>query len=512
MNDLERRVTELLEHDASEAPHVTAPPRRLRRRVRGRQLGTAAIASVTVFAVVLAGFAGIRAIDRSSPDGGPANDPWAGYAIYTRTATIANARISSPSDLYLTRPDTRKCAATFDCDPYPILQLSTYDPGLTTPVCGSILPDDGVALVVSADVSGEASTDPVWPISIDPLPPVADGACGPGRYLRFTEGSEGFPFVVWIGAGSEAPAADLGRILDSFGTLAFPTRGLGQDHRAAYVVAGGESAAGLWRLEVAPGVGDASAGDVDLQLVTPTGGSVIEGIAVPDVPIEQAGGDPTYGAVTKSAATVELRLEGGGPPIDAYRSPLPPSLPFAFDVFFAPHEGDVPGVAVALDEHGAFLGMGVTSDTVLVTDSGEYLIARFDAFDARWELAVSRDQPRCRSLRNLGTGMRAAGCGDGVSASGGSGGDTASDPPYQFFYGALPGGAVSAEIVADDGRRYAAVALGATPDGRRSFAIAVEGGGSGSLRMLAADGTVVGRTPVDWEDHGQVIGPGQPAG
>ena len=92
MNDLERRVTELLEHDASEAPRVTAPPPRLRRRVRGRQLGTAAVASVTVVAVVLAGFAGIRAIDRSSPDGAPANDPWAGYTVYERTATIGNVR------------------------------------------------------------------------------------------------------------------------------------------------------------------------------------------------------------------------------------------------------------------------------------------------------------------------------------------------------------------------------------------------------------------------------------
>jgi hypothetical protein len=503
VNDLERQVKDLLEHDASEAPHVTAPPPRLRRRVRGRQLGTAAIASVTVVAIVLAGFAGIRAIDRSSPDGTPASDPWAGYPVYTRTATISNVRISSPSDLYLTEPDTIGCAATFDCDPYPIFQLSTYDPGLTSPVCGSIPPDGGVALVVSADVSGQASTDPAWPISIDPLPPLTDGACGSGRYLRFTAGSTGFPFVVWIGAGSEAPAADLGRILDSFGTLAFPTRGLGQDHRAAYVVAGGESAAGPWRLEVAPSERDASGGDVDLQLVTPTGGSVIEGIAARDVRIEQAGGDPTYGAVTKSAATVELRLEGGGPPIDAYRSPLPPSLPFAFDVFFAPHEGDVPGVAVALDEDGAVLGTAVEAATTPLTSSGRYLIARFRAFGARWELSAARSGT-CSYLMDLDRQRGSGGCGEFSGVNGG-------DPPEAFVFGPLTYG-VNAAVVTGDGRTYPAIATGSTPDGRTFFAVALEGRGPGTLQMLDGAGDVLYRSRVEWPDHGQVIDQGRSAG
>jgi hypothetical protein len=355
VNDLERRVTELLEHDASEAPRVTAPPPRLRRRVRGRQLGTAAVASVTVFAVVLAGFAGIRAIDRG-PDGAPANDPWAGYPVYQRTATIWNVTISSPSDLYLTRP------AVADGDRRPLLQLTTYDPGLTEPVCGSgargevlDLPEGEAAMVLTAVFSKRAGVDPAWPIPVDPDMPVTDGPCGPGRYLAFDDPSNAVPYEAWIGTGAGASDDQVHELMRSLEAMTFVGDGLAGDMaRSAYVIAGGENAAGAWRLEVAPGA--ASPESIDLSLVTSTGGSAIDDVAVPGVPIQQAGGDPTYGAVTTSAASVELRLEEGTPPIRAYRSPLPPSMPFAFDVFFATHEGDVPAVAVALDEDGTVLG------------------------------------------------------------------------------------------------------------------------------------------------------------
>ena len=358
MNDLERRVTELLEHDASEAPRVTAPPPRLRRRVRGRQLGTAAVASVTVLAVVLAGFAGIRAIDRSSPDGTPANDPWAGYTVYERTATIGNVKISSQSDLYLTRP-----AATGG-DRRPLLQLTTYDPGLNEPVCGTgvpgevpSLPDGEAAMVLTAVFSRRAGVEPAWPIQVDPDMPVTDGPCGPGRYLAFDDPSNAVPYEAWIGAGAGATDDHVRELIRSLEAMTFVGDGLaGDPERSAYVVAGGENAAGSWRLEVAPSIGGPSAGGVDLQLVTPSGGSVIEGIAVPDVPIEQAGGDPVFGAVVKEADRVELRLEEGTPPISAQVVPLPPSMPFDFDLFFASNDADVQATAVAIGPDGEQLG------------------------------------------------------------------------------------------------------------------------------------------------------------
>jgi hypothetical protein len=67
-----------------------------------------------------------------------------------------------------------------------------------------------------------------------------------------------------------------------------------------------------------------------------------------EAPIEQAGGDPTFGAVTKEASGVELRLEEGTPPIPAQVVPLPPSMPFDFDLFFASNDSDVQAQAVPI--------------------------------------------------------------------------------------------------------------------------------------------------------------------
>ena len=509
MNDLERRVKDLLERDASQAPLVSVPPPRLRRRVRIRQVGTAALVSVTMAAVVLVGFAGVRAIDRSE-GGTPANDPWAGYPIYRRTATIFNLRISSPSDFYLTRPVAPNIADS------PILQLTTYDPGLDEQVCSSTIPGvetnipaGEAALVVSLQMSQPSGVDPAWPVAVDPNMPITDGPCGRGRYLAFEDTSNFAPYVAWIGTGSGATDDQVRELMRSLETMELVDDGLPGDlGHPSYVIAGGENAKGPWRLEVAPSA--SAAEGVDLLLVTPSGGPVIAGASTSGTPIRQAGSDPTFGVVTKAASAVELRPDDGSPAVPAHRSPLPPSLPFGFDVFFASYEGNAPTVALALDDSGRVVGTGVTADAVPMTDSGEFLVARFEAFGARWELGVTRGKPRCQSLSNLDTGMGGAGCGDGGSATGGDGGGTASAPPYQFFYGPLPDDAVTAEIVADDGRVYPALAVGATPDGRRYFVIAVEGGGAGSLRMLATDGAVVDRSSVDWEDYGQVINPSKP--
>ena len=83
---------------------------------------------------------------------------------------------------------------------------------------------------------------------------------------------------------------------------------------------------------------------------------MIEGITVPDVTIEQAGGDPVFGAVVKEANGVELRLEEGTPPISAQVVPLPPSMPFDFDLFFASNDADVQAPAVAIGPDGEALG------------------------------------------------------------------------------------------------------------------------------------------------------------
>ena len=52
---------------------------------------------------------------------------------------------------------------------------------------------------------------------------------------------------------------------------------------------------------------------------------------------------------------MELRLEEGTPPIPATIVPLPPSMPFDFDLFFASNDADMQATAIALDARGARL-------------------------------------------------------------------------------------------------------------------------------------------------------------
>ena len=126
--------------------------------------------------------------------------------------------------------------------------------------------------------------------------------------------------------------------------------GTRRDHpSAAYVVAGGENAAGPWTLELRPQTEPGYLTNVQLELTTVKGVGVTAGgpfTVNEDHPIEQAGGDPVFGAVVKEADGVELHLEEGTPTIPAQLVPLPPSMPFDFDLFFASNDTDVAATAV----------------------------------------------------------------------------------------------------------------------------------------------------------------------
>ena len=129
------------------------------------------------------------------------------------------------------------------------------------------------------------------------------------------------------------------------------------DRDAAYVIAGGENAAGSWRLELTRSTSDGPSANVELLVVSPEGGAEAGDFPVPTgAPIEQAGGDPVFGAVTKDAARVEIRGNVMLPGPSATIVPLPPSLPFDFDLFFASHEGDQPPFAVPVDPDGEPIG------------------------------------------------------------------------------------------------------------------------------------------------------------
>ncbi|HEX7248304.1 MAG TPA: hypothetical protein VF351_09420, partial [Actinomycetota bacterium] len=396
MNDVERELREMLERKAGSVGGV-APrmPESVRTRSRRRQAGVATVGAFTVAAVALVSFAGLRAIDFGSNDervpGGDRSDR---YEVFERTATIETVTITSPSDWFLvnqlplgagvattstssgvsctataapgdSEPPQEVCESissspepVADPVPVPMLLLSRTDPGLGVSPClqgGVALANDAAMLEVAIDVPALLQTDAggggnlaSWPVAFDEEA-ATDGPCGSGHYVRFQVGD--YPYLAWIGFGPDAPEDVRRSLFDMAHQMRFEdTRLAGPaDETPGYVIAGGENAAGPWRLELRPSTSGKPDANVDLRLVSSEGGAGTGDFTVPDAtPIEQAGGDPTFGAVTKEATGVELRLEEGTPPIPATVVPLPPSLAYPFDLFFASNESDVPATAVPL--------------------------------------------------------------------------------------------------------------------------------------------------------------------
>ena len=404
MNDVERELRELLERKAGSVGGV-APrlPEAVRKRGRRRQAGTAAIGAFTVAAVALVSFAGLRSIDRGNVDGRvPANDPWAGYEVFERTATIGNFTITSPSDWYLVNqwPLSRQIAVTgetvscsgsseptpaggatgggpqptsTDCETsspepvgpevLPVLILSNTDLGLTTSPCfnGDVLVGDTDAVMTIALDSEYMAANfgsgdrQQWPVRFD-SPPADDRlSCGPGTYVYFASGD--IPYVAHVAFGDAVPDDERQTLINAFDGMQVDDaqevfmEEPKPDDAATYVIAGGTNAAGPWTLELRPQTDPGYVTNVQLELSTSEGSGVLAGgpfTVGEGQAIEQAGGDPVFGAVVVEADSVELRLEEGTPPVPAQLVPLPPSMPFGFDLFFASNPSDVPAEAVAL--------------------------------------------------------------------------------------------------------------------------------------------------------------------
>ena len=391
MNDVEHDLRELLDRKAGSVGTV-APrlPDGVRARSRRRQFATTAVGTVAAVAIGIVSLAGLRAIDRAQPDGSvPIDDPWAGYTVFERTATVGSFTITSPSDSYLIRPGGASffCAdATEDCS---VLQLTDFDPGLDDPVCGRPLPADGVALVVNYAPGERLASFPEWPATAevtDSRDPWAGlGPCGEGRYLMFSDGGNSVPYVAWIGRGPDATDRQVQTMIRSFQGMSIEPTGLMATGPAAYVIAGGENAAGPWRLELRSSSSDAPTANVELSVVSPEGGAGAGDFTVPGGgPIEQAGGDPVFGAVTKNAAGVEIRSDLLLPGPAATIVPLPPSLPFDFDLFFASHEGDAPPTAVPVDAAGDPIGSSVG------ISEGNGSVALFEIFGTQGSIMTDR--------------------------------------------------------------------------------------------------------------------------
>jgi hypothetical protein len=175
--------------------------------------------------------------------------------------------------------------------------------------------------------------------------------------------------------------------------------------------------------------------------------------------------------------------------------PLPPTLDADFVLFFGSHEGDTAAHAIALDATGQQLGSASAVEPVAVTSEGSYVLYRFEAFGARWELSTFRSGDGC-ALRQLPSGT---GTGGSCELS------TTSGRGHAFVYGSLPSKAASAEIVTQAGRTFPCLQVIKGPSGRRYFVIPLEGGGPGQLRYVDAEGNVLRHQRVTWRDPGRPI-------
>ena len=285
----------------------------------------------------------------------PADDPWAGYEVFDRTAAIENFTITSPSDWYLVNQWPLGASARHDVDrdglgivrsehrarrgklrghgvrrwevfastrrhhaPRPhAAALEQRSRPRHIPLRDRRPPAEGRRrgpgsrdrrAAIDAREAGEASTSPRGPCDSTRAPRtghVRTRALRPvrGRHLplrgvrrlRSRRHRGGSPHLV------RCVRDDAGVGMDGHRSVA---------RTPAYVIAGGENAAGPWRLELRPSSSDEPTANVELSVVSPEGGAGAGDFTVPGGrPIEQAGGDPVFGAVTKDAAGVEIRLE-----------------------------------------------------------------------------------------------------------------------------------------------------------------------------------------------------------
>ena len=87
-------------------------------------------------------------------------------------------------------------------------------------------------------------------------------------------------------------------------------------------------------------------------------------MTIPPSVIEWAAADPIFGAISKEAATVEFRdQDDPSVAIPGTIVPLPPSMPFAFDLFFIEGTAGIDGEAVALGPDGQMLEGGTSLGT-----------------------------------------------------------------------------------------------------------------------------------------------------
>ncbi len=495
------QVRDFLHRMANEIDVTSPDPRRPVKRARRHRSVSLAAVVVIVAAIVATGSIGVRWLTETPPK--PAEEPTQGPVppgtrpVFERTATIGGLTVTSPSDWFLVDywGDWNPDGTSLDTHAIALLEVTNFDPGLSTPVCAvrrgdepTRLPFGGVAIFVMVG-DGEGS---------------AADLCG-GNVARSstgTVGSAAFTSVMTVGADvTEAERATADQIWRSMAwndRLSF----YGRERSPRYVLDGWRDSGSASLLEALP-----STKNVELSLIqvgpTGIGGDEISDVGVPQPnPIE--GG--TFGAVTEDATAVEYRHAGVETPLRARLIDLPPSLHAAFDAYvFEPQPTGGPSEVTAIGPDGSVLGSNLpplvnTARVGTVQAFGTtWTVKRSTAADGYW--AATCVEPAATAT--LAPCERAPGDGLLVQAIDGRN-------PAVFVTEEVGDTITAIELLADDGRVFHAVMV---PTGRGSVAvIALEGAGSGRLVYHLSDGqTDQGRRPeaqVAWPDLGQVIGNG----
>ena len=499
-------VREFLKRMANE---IDVPPLDWRspvKRARRHRSVTMAVVVVIVVAIVSGGSLGLRSLkERGLP---PAHEPTIGPVVpahsrpvFQRTATIGGLTITSPSNWTLVDywGDWNPDATSLDNHAIPLLELTNFDAGLSTPACDvksgkpTRLPADGVAIFVKVGNDGSNVAD----LCGGSIEASSTGTVGPAPYrIVMTVG----PAVT---EGDRAAAQEIWRSIAWTNGLTFYSRG----RSPRYVLDGWHSGSASSLLEVLP-----STRNVELSLIQVDTHSVSENtVENVDVPRPNAVDGDTFGAVTQDAARVEYHRAGVETPIVARLIDLPPSLHAAFDAYvFEPQPSGGPSEVLAIGAYGEVLGSNLPP--LVNTDR----VGTVRAFGTTWTVKVSTAadgywastcvQPAATST--LGPCKRGPGGGLNVQSSDGQ-------SPSVFVTEFVGDNVGAIDVEADDGRVFHAVMVPIRHHGSVVGSVAVaalQGGGRGRLVYHLTDGsTDQGLRPeaqVVWPDLGQVIGNG----
>jgi hypothetical protein len=539
--DIERELRELFREKVGEAPVATfnaptAAPQEVLRRGRRHQVGTVLGSAAIVLVLIVGSVVGLNAVLRGDEDPFRTGD----YKIFERTATIEAFTVTSPSNWYLVNEwplstqlavgsgsSSGECTAAapgagqpspscttseqspqVEALPYglPMFQLSKRDLGLGSVACSEQgLPNGAATLFVAlydTPIGGfnAPRIDPFSPNG--PLPPISEGPCGPGHYARFTVNDHFF--MSWLGFGGGVTDADRSIALAAYASMTVDHAWAPvppEELSPAYVIAGGVNQAGDdWRLEVQP-----SQENIRLSLV---GGSLIAAssdFVVPRSTIEWAATDPIFGAISKQAEAVEFR--GRDDPsvvIEGTIVPLPPSMPFDFDLFFIEGTAGVDGEAVALGADGETMDGPTSIGTVredVVRLSGSLL---GQDWSARFTGAFA-DQSAC--IRVIVSDAYEPLCTKELETSLAGGQPSLHSwvtDTLTVFVGSVPPDVAELRFTSDDGTdppqqfRCEIGPSGWTDPEKNVCAIALPPEGSGTLQFLDANGAVLDEEGNGW--------------